>query len=49
VAVGDTVVILGQQDDVRITVWDMAQSLELIPYEVLCGISPRVLRNYFNG
>lgn len=46
VAVGDEVTIIGRQGDREITVWEMANRLGLIPYEVLCGISPRVARHY---
>lgn len=46
VTVGDPVAILGKQGDLEITVWEMAEKLGLIPYEVLCGISSRVMRDY---
>jgi alanine racemase len=44
VAVGDEVVLLGAQGDERITVGEWAERLGTIPYEVLCGIGPRVPR-----
>lgn len=46
VAGGDEVVIIGAQEEERITAWEMADRLGVIPYEVLCGISPRVAREY---
>jgi alanine racemase len=44
VAVGDEVVLLGAQGDERITVSEWAEHLGVIPYEVLCGIGPRLPR-----
>jgi alanine racemase len=41
---GDEVVLLGAQGDERITVVEWAERLGTIPYEVLCGIGPRVPR-----
>lgn len=44
VAVGDEVVLLGQQGDEEITATEWADRLGTISYEVLCGIGPRVPR-----
>ena len=44
VRVGDRVVLLGGDDGQEITVFDWAEWAETIPYEVLCGIGPRVPR-----
>lgn len=44
VEVGDEVVLLGAQGDERITAQEWADHLGTIPYEVLCGIGPRVPR-----
>ena len=44
VEVGDEVVLLGSQGDERITVGEWADRLGTIPYEVLCGIGPRLPR-----
>ncbi len=49
VAVGDEVVVIGRQDEEYIPVWEMAEKLGVIPYEVTCGISPRVPRCYAGG
>jgi alanine racemase len=46
VAVGDEVVLLGQQGEHAITAQDWADRLDTIAYEVVCGISPRVPRTY---
>ncbi len=46
VAVGDDVVLIGEQGDERITAWDWADSLGTISYEVLARIGPRVRRVY---
>ena len=43
---GDEVVLLGSQGDETITAWDWAGKLDLISYEILCGISARVPRRY---
>ena len=44
VAVGDEVVLLGEQAGERISADDWARRLGTISYEVLCGIGPRVPR-----
>jgi alanine racemase len=46
VSVGDEVVLLGRQGEERITADDWAATLDTIPYEVVCGIGPRVPRLY---
>jgi alanine racemase len=49
VAVGDEVVLLGQQGDETITAWDWARRTGTIAYEVICGVSGRVPRRYLGG
>ncbi len=44
VAIGDEVVLLGNQGDEAMTAWDLADLTSTIPWEVLCAISPRVRR-----
>lgn len=46
VAVGDDVVLLGTQGNHEITAEEWAERLDTIPYEVVCGIGPRVPRFY---
>jgi alanine racemase len=46
VAVGDEVVLIGEQGDERITAEDWARPLDTIGYEIVCGIGPRVPRRY---
>jgi alanine racemase len=46
VAVGDEVVLLGQQGDEMIRVEEWAERLDTITYEVTCGISRRVPRRW---
>jgi len=46
VEVGDEVVLIGRQGDEEITVDEVAVRLGTIPYEVVCGIGPRVPRRY---
>jgi alanine racemase len=41
---GDRVVCLGADAGRRVTAWDLARAAGTIPYEVLCGIGPRVPR-----
>src|SRR5262249_17886748 len=41
---GDRVVCIGADGSRRVTVWDWARAAGTIPYEILCGIGPRVPR-----
>ena len=47
VAVGDEVVLIGQQGNERNTASDIADWTGTISYEVLCAISPQIPRLYF--
>jgi len=49
VAAGDEVVLLGDQQGLRITAEDWASRLDTISYEIVCGIGPRVPRVYVGG
>jgi alanine racemase len=46
IAVGDEVVLIGQQGDERIDAEHWAGPLDTIAYEIVCGIGPRVPRHY---
>jgi len=46
VAVGDEVVLFGEQGGQRLGVDDWADRLDTIGYEIVCGISTRVPRRY---
>ena len=46
---GDPVVCLGAQGGQTVTAWDLAAAAGTIPYEILCGIGPRVARVYTGG
>lgn len=46
VKIGDEAVIIGKQGDEEITAEEVAAMLDTISYEVLCGISARVPREY---
>ncbi|QGG93901.1 alanine racemase [Actinomarinicola tropica] len=46
VAPGDEVVLIGRQGDEEITAEEWAERLDTIPYEVVCGIGPRVERRW---
>ena len=43
---GDRVVCLGRDGDQTITAWELARAAGTIPYEILCGLGPRVSRVY---
>ena len=43
---GDRVVLLGRDGNARITAWDLARAADTNPYEIVCGIGPRVPRVY---
>lgn len=42
--IGDDAVIIGEDGDVKITFSDIAKLSGTIPYEIMCGISKRVVR-----
>jgi alanine racemase len=44
VEIGDEVVLIGEQGSERITAYDHADTVQTIPYEILCNISARVSR-----
>jgi alanine racemase len=43
---GDRVVCIGCDGGEAVTAWDLARAAGTIPYEILCGIGPRVARVY---
>lgn len=49
VRAGDPVVLLGHQGDEAITAQEWADQVDTIPYEIVCGIGPRVERRYVAG
>jgi alanine racemase len=49
VAVGDPVVLIGAQGGERVLAEEWARRLDTINYEVTCGISARVPRDYDRG
>ena len=44
VSLGDPVVLIGQQEDQSITVWDVATSMDSIAHEVVSALGPRLPR-----
>jgi alanine racemase len=46
VEVGDEVVLIGRQGDASVTASDWSDRLATIPYEIVCGIGPRVPRRF---
>lgn len=44
--IGDEVVLIGEQAGHRIDAWEHATHARTVPYEILCGISQRVPRQY---
>jgi alanine racemase len=45
VAVGDEVVLIGEQAGQRITATEWAERLGTIGYEIVCGVSARIARH----
>jgi alanine racemase len=45
---GSLVTLIGKEGKHSVTAWDIANWSRTIPYEVLCGISPRVPRVYLD-
>ena len=43
---GDRAVCLGRDGEDAVTAWELAEAAGTIPYEILCGIGPRVPRVY---
>jgi len=43
---GDDVIFIGEDNNHKITAWDIANIVQTIPYEVFCSISSRVPRVY---
>jgi alanine racemase len=48
-ALRDAVVCLGSQGKETVSAWDLAAAAGTIPYEILCGVGPRVARVYTGG
>ncbi len=46
ISAGEEGVLMGQQGEEEISIYDWCEKLETIPYEVTCGISSRVPRVY---
>jgi alanine racemase len=49
VEIGDEVVLMGTQGQESITAHDLARWAGTIPYEIVCGVGPRVPRVYTDG
>jgi alanine racemase len=49
IRVDEEVMLMGRQGKEEISIYDWCERLETIPYEVTCGISPRVPRVYVGG
>jgi alanine racemase len=46
---GERAICLGSDAGASVTAWDLARAAGTIPYEILCGIGPRVRRVYRGG
>jgi alanine racemase len=46
---GDRAVCLGRDGRDVVTAWELAEAADTIPYEILCGIGPRIPRVYTGG
>jgi alanine racemase len=42
--IGDEVILIGSSGECRVTIFDHAHWASTIPYEIICGLSPRVPR-----
>jgi alanine racemase len=49
VAVGDEAVLFGDQQESRISVEEVAERAETIPYDILCSMGKRVVRVFLRG
>jgi alanine racemase len=49
VEAGDEVVLIGRQGDEEVAAAELAELAGTIPYEIVCGISDRVPREYVDG
>ena len=49
VEAGDEVVLIGRQGDEEVAAAELAELAGTIPYEIVCGISERVPREYLEG
>jgi alanine racemase len=49
IQIGDEVVLLGRQGGEEITIYEICEKLNTIPYEVTCWVSERVARVYKNN
>lgn len=49
VSLADEVVLMGSQGAASITAHDLARWAGTIPYEIVCGVGPRVPRTYHGG
>src|SRR6185436_18295364 len=49
VALGDEVVLFGNQGDAQLTLDEVARGSDTLPYEVMCTIGKRVSRIYVSG
>jgi alanine racemase len=45
---GDEVVVIGSQENERISISEVAKMAETIPYELMCGLGDRVAIRYLN-
>lgn len=45
-SLGDEVILIGSSENCKITMEEHAAMAQTIPYEIICGLSPRVPRHY---
>ena len=48
VNIGDEVILIGKQKDKTISVEELAQLSDTIPYEIVCSFNNRIPRIYIN-
>ena len=49
VELGDDVIIMGEEDNIKYNADDIAQNIDTINYEILCSISKRVPRVFIRN
>ena len=49
VELGDEVIIMGEEDNIKYNADDIAQNIDTINYEILCSISKRVPRVFIRN
>ena len=46
--VGDSVTLIGRSGNLYVSINEIAYKIGVLPYEIMCGISERVVKKYIN-